>query len=119
MIARSLDVVVLLKLLLEKGRKPYAQLSSELGISASEIHAAHDRNASETSSPMQNARAAFMGSDRQTCGPTFQVPTPTLCGYCESYSMRRRKLAEVTARQRTKKRPKLLISLGLSDFYGP
>jgi len=39
-IAKSLDVVVLLKLLLEKGRKPYAQLSSELGISASEIHAA-------------------------------------------------------------------------------
>jgi DNA-binding Lrp family transcriptional regulator len=40
MIAKSLDVVVLLKLLLEKGRKPYAQLSEELGISASEIHAA-------------------------------------------------------------------------------
>jgi len=40
MVARSLDVVVLLKLLLESGRKSYAQLSKELGISASEIHAA-------------------------------------------------------------------------------
>jgi hypothetical protein len=40
MIAKSLDVVVLLQLLLERGRKTYAQLSKELGISASEIHAA-------------------------------------------------------------------------------
>lgn len=39
-IAKSLDVVVLLKLLLERRRKPFAQLSKELGISASEIHAA-------------------------------------------------------------------------------
>ena len=46
MIAKSLDVVVLLKLLLEKGRKTYAQLSSELGISASEIHAAVRRGIS-------------------------------------------------------------------------
>lgn len=40
MIAKSVDVVVLLKLLLEKEPKTYAQLSKELGISASEIHAA-------------------------------------------------------------------------------
>ena len=39
MIARSLDVVVLLKLLLG-GDKTYAQLSQDIGISASEIHAA-------------------------------------------------------------------------------
>lgn len=40
MIARSLDIVVLLKLLLDRRKRPYAQLSQELGISASEIHAA-------------------------------------------------------------------------------
>lgn len=40
MIAKSVDVFVLLKLLIEKGPKPYAQLSKELGLSASEIHAA-------------------------------------------------------------------------------
>ena len=40
MIAKSLDVVVMLKLLLEEGEKTYAQLSKELGMSASEIHAA-------------------------------------------------------------------------------
>lgn len=41
MIAKSLDIVVFLKLLLLEGKKkPYAELSSDLGISASEIHAA-------------------------------------------------------------------------------
>ena len=40
MIARSLDIVVLLKLILEGGRRTYAQLSKELGMSASEVHAA-------------------------------------------------------------------------------
>ncbi len=40
MIARSVDIVVLLKLLLEEGPRTYAQLSRELCISASEIHAA-------------------------------------------------------------------------------
>ena len=39
MVAKSLDIVVLLKLLLEQGQRPYAQLSKELSISASEIHA--------------------------------------------------------------------------------
>lgn len=43
MIARSLDIVVLLKLLLDRRKSPYAQLSQELGISASEIHAAVQR----------------------------------------------------------------------------
>lgn len=43
-IAKSLDVVVLLKLLLESGRRPYAQLSKELHISASEVHAAVRRS---------------------------------------------------------------------------
>ena len=43
MIARSLDVVVWLKLLLEEGHRPYAELSKELGISASEIHASMRR----------------------------------------------------------------------------
>jgi hypothetical protein len=38
-VAKSLDVVVLLKLLVDGGGKPYAQLSHELGMSASEIHA--------------------------------------------------------------------------------
>jgi hypothetical protein len=44
MVAKSLDVVVLLKLLLERGRRPYALLSKELHISASEIHAAVRRS---------------------------------------------------------------------------
>ena len=39
MIAKSLDIVVLLKLLLNRRKCPYAQLSQELAISASEIHA--------------------------------------------------------------------------------
>lgn len=39
MIAKSLDIVVLLKLLLDRKKRPYAVLSKELGISASEIHA--------------------------------------------------------------------------------
>jgi DNA-binding Lrp family transcriptional regulator len=39
-VAKSLDVVVLLGLLLDGARKPYAQLSRELGMSASEVHAA-------------------------------------------------------------------------------
>ena len=39
-VAKSLDVVVLLKLLLDGAGKPYAQLSRELLMSASEIHAA-------------------------------------------------------------------------------
>jgi len=42
-IAKSLDVVVLLKLLIAEAGKPYAELSRELGISASEIHAAVHR----------------------------------------------------------------------------
>ena len=40
MIAKSLDIVVLLKLLVDGGGKPYAQMSQELGMSASEVHAA-------------------------------------------------------------------------------
>ena len=39
MIAKSLDIVVLLKLLLQNKRRSYADLSKELLISASEIHA--------------------------------------------------------------------------------
>ena len=37
-IAKSLDVVVLLKLLLERQKRPYAQVAKELAISASEVH---------------------------------------------------------------------------------
>ena len=40
MIAKSLDIFVILKLLLGEGGETYAQLSKELGMSASEIHAA-------------------------------------------------------------------------------
>jgi DNA-binding Lrp family transcriptional regulator len=43
-IAKSLDIVVLLKLLNTEPGKTYAQLSQELGISASEIHAAVKRS---------------------------------------------------------------------------
>ena len=43
-IAKSLDVVVLLKLLLEPHKRSYADLSKDLGISASEIHAAVRRS---------------------------------------------------------------------------
>jgi len=41
--AKSLDVVVLLKLLLEREKRPYAVIAKELGISASEVHAAVQR----------------------------------------------------------------------------
>src|SRR5665213_2842527 len=40
MIAKSLDIVVLLKLSLEHEKRTYAELSKDLHISASEIHAA-------------------------------------------------------------------------------
>jgi len=43
MVAKSLDIVVLLKLLLDGANMPYAQLSRELGMSASEAHAAVKR----------------------------------------------------------------------------
>ncbi len=46
MIAKSLDVVVLLKLFLTNKRKSYAELSKELFISASEVHAAVRRGIS-------------------------------------------------------------------------
>jgi hypothetical protein len=39
-IAKSLDILVMLKLVVDRQLKTYAQLSTELGISASEIHAA-------------------------------------------------------------------------------
>ena len=42
-IAKSLDVVVLLKLLLERQKRPYAQVAKELAISASEVHASVQR----------------------------------------------------------------------------
>jgi hypothetical protein len=43
MIAKSLDVVVWLKLLCSGTRKTFARLSAELGMSASEIHASVER----------------------------------------------------------------------------
>jgi hypothetical protein len=43
-IAKSLDVLVLLKLLVAEAGKSYAALSKELGMSASEIHAAVQRS---------------------------------------------------------------------------
>jgi hypothetical protein len=43
MIAKSLDILVLLKLALDGSTKPYAVLSKELNLSASEIHAAVKR----------------------------------------------------------------------------
>jgi DNA-binding Lrp family transcriptional regulator len=43
MIAKSLDVVVLLKLLLERHKRPYAQVAKELAVSASEVHASVQR----------------------------------------------------------------------------
>jgi hypothetical protein len=45
MIAKSLDVVVWLKLLLSAPGKTFAQLSHELGMSASEIHSSVQRGA--------------------------------------------------------------------------
>ncbi|HZR20050.1 MAG TPA: hypothetical protein VFE51_22390 [Verrucomicrobiae bacterium] len=44
MVAKSLDVVVLLKLLVDRRKRPYAEVSKELGISASEIHASVRRS---------------------------------------------------------------------------
>lgn len=43
-IAKSLDVVVLLKLLSAGARRTFAQLSGELGMSASEVHASVSRS---------------------------------------------------------------------------
>jgi hypothetical protein len=43
MIARSLDVYTLAKLLLETGKRPYATVARELEMSASEFHAAVHR----------------------------------------------------------------------------
>ncbi len=40
MVSRSLDVYVLAKLLLEQKKRPYAVVAKELGMSASEFHAA-------------------------------------------------------------------------------
>lgn len=45
MVAKSLDVYVWLKLSLERGVKTYEQLGGELGMSASEVHAAVRRGA--------------------------------------------------------------------------
>jgi DNA-binding Lrp family transcriptional regulator len=45
MIAKSLDVVVWLKLLCSAAPRTFAQLSNELGMSASEIHASVNRGA--------------------------------------------------------------------------
>ena len=59
MISKSLDIVVLLKLLLEQSKRPYSLLSKELHISASEIHAAVRRGIAaglinpETRSPLR------------------------------------------------------------------
>jgi DNA-binding Lrp family transcriptional regulator len=41
--AKSLDVYALVKLLLEKGRRPYGVVAREIGMSASEYHAAVHR----------------------------------------------------------------------------
>ena len=43
MIAKSLDVYALAKLLLEKGKRPFAVVAKEIGMSASEFHAAVKR----------------------------------------------------------------------------
>ena len=45
MIAKSLDIYVLLKLCLEESKRTYAQIGSDLGMSASEVHAALRRSA--------------------------------------------------------------------------
>ena len=66
MIAKSLDVVVLLKLLLKKGPVAYADLSKELFISASEIHAAVRRGIAaglideQTRTPRRKALADYL-----------------------------------------------------------
>lgn len=66
MIAKSLDIVVLLKLLLGSEGKTYAQLSNELGISASEIHAAVRRSIAagliqaESMTPVRRAVAEYL-----------------------------------------------------------
>lgn len=43
MIARSLDIYALAKLLLETRKRPFAEVSKEIGMSASEFHAAVGR----------------------------------------------------------------------------
>ena len=43
MIAKSLDIYALAKLTLEESARPYAVVSGELGMSASEFHAAVQR----------------------------------------------------------------------------
>lgn len=44
MIAKSLDIYVLLKMCLDKAKKTYAQIGADLGMSASEVHAALRRS---------------------------------------------------------------------------
>jgi DNA-binding Lrp family transcriptional regulator len=80
MIAKSLDVVVLLKLLLNQGGKSYAQLSKELGISASEIHAAVRRGIAaglvqaESKAPIRRALTEYLISGVRYAFPAAHGP---------------------------------------------
>lgn len=66
MIAKSLDVVVWLKLLLSGSRKTFARLSEELGMSASEIHSSVRRGAAaglidpESRMPLRKALEEYL-----------------------------------------------------------
>lgn len=78
MISKSLDVVVLLKLLLGSEGKTYSQLSKELGISASEIHAAVRRSIvaglvqAGSMTPVRRAAAEYLISGVRYAFPASQ-----------------------------------------------
>jgi hypothetical protein len=56
MLAKSLDVYVLLKLCVDKSKKTYAQVGADLGMSASEVHAALRRSAQAGLAKLESKR---------------------------------------------------------------
>lgn len=87
MISRSLDVYVLAKLLLEKGKRPYSVVAHEIGMSASEVHAAIQRLGQaglvdiESRRPIKGSTKEFLfhgvpyAFPAALGGPTRGVPT--------------------------------------------
>ena len=87
MVSRSLDVYVLAKLLLEKGKRPYSVVAGEIGMSASEVHAAIQRLGKaglvdmESRRPIKGTTQEFLfhgvpyAFPASLGGPTRGVPT--------------------------------------------
>jgi hypothetical protein len=87
MVSRSLDVYVLAKLLLEKEKRPYSIMAREIGMSASELHAAIRRLGQaglvdpESRRPIKSRSEEFLfhgvpyAFPASLGGPTRGVPT--------------------------------------------